>query len=111
MNKQEGSGLKRTFYELRQLILRELSTGQQTINALSKNTGINWRTSKEHLEFLERNGDVTEVVSSEYVRIFRLTAQGEKNAKLASKAKKSSRAGVEVKINGKSEHVERVEIK
>ncbi len=108
---QEGSGLKRTFYELRQLILRELSTGQRTINRLSKNTGINWRTASEHLEFLEKNGDVAEVVSSEYVRIFRLTEQGEKNAKLSSKAKIRGRAGVEVKVNGNAEKVERVEIR
>ncbi len=103
--------MKRTFYELRQLILKGLSTGQQTVNQLSKNTGINWRTANEHLEFLEKNGDVIEIVSSEYVRIFRLTEQGWKNAKLASKAKSRSRAGVEVKINGNSEKVERVEIR
>ncbi len=103
--------MKRTFYELRQLILRELSNGQQTINTISKNTGINWRTANEHLEFLAKNGDVTEVVSLEYVRIFRLTEQGEKNAKLASKAKSTSKAGVEIKINGNAEKVERVEIR
>ncbi len=103
--------MKRTFYELRQLILRELSNGQQTINALSKNAGINWRTSNEHLEFLAKNGDVTEVVSSEYVRIFRLTEQGEKNAKLASKEKRASRAKIEVKINGNAGKTERVEIR
>ena len=103
--------MKRTFYELRQLILRELSNGQQTINTLSKNTGINWRTAKEHLQFLERNGDVNEIVSSEYVRIFRLTEHGEKNAKLARKAKSNGRSGVEVKINGNTEKVERVEIR
>ncbi len=103
--------MKRTFYELRQLILRELSNGQLTINTLSKKTGINWLTAKEHLEFLELNGDVTEVVSSEYVRIFRLTEQGEKNAKLSCRAKSRSRAGVEVKVNGNSEKIEKVEIK
>ncbi len=103
--------MKRTFYELRQLILRELSSGQQTINTLSKNTGINWRTAKEHLEFLAKNGDVNEVVSSEYVRIFRLTGQGEKNAKLASKAKSRSSKAIEVKINGNAEKIERVEIR
>ena len=103
--------MKRTFYELRQLILRELSNGQQTINTISKKTGINWRTAKDHLNFLEGNGDVTEVVSSEYVRIFRLTEQGEKNAKLASRAKSLSSTAIEVKINGNAEKVERVEIR
>ncbi len=103
--------MKRTFYELRQLILRELSNGQQTINTLSKNTGINWRTAKEHLEFLGLNGDVTEVVSSEYVRIFRLTEQGGKNANLSRRAKSRSGAVIEVKVNGNSEKIEKVEIR
>lgn len=103
--------MKRTFYEIRQLILRELSRGQQTINQLSRSAGINWRTAKIHLEFLEKNGDVAEVVSSEYVRIFRLTEQGEKNVKIAYRAKGRGAGSVEVKVNGSSKIVEKVEIR
>ncbi len=103
--------MKRTFYEIRQLILRALSRGQQTINQISKSTGINWRTAKQHLEFLEKNGDVTEVVSSEYVRIFRLTEQGEKNVEIAFRAKGRGAGSVEVKVNGTSIMVEKVEIR
>ena len=49
------SGKKRTFGELRHLILANLLTGQQTTNQISIKTGINWRTVELHLTFLIGN--------------------------------------------------------
>lgn len=107
----EGIRLKRTFYELRQLILRELFSGQKTINQLSKSTGINWRTAREHLNFLAARGDVTEVVSSEYVRIFKLTRKGMEKAKpLPANRHASDAIAIEVMVNGSSKRLERVKI-
>ena len=61
---------------LRKLILAELSNGNRTINQISVNTGINWRTVEAHLEFLAAQGDAAELLNSEYVRIFAITRQG-----------------------------------
>ncbi len=100
--------MKRTFEQLRELILAELSHGNRTINQLSGNTGINWRTVESHLDFLATNGIVTELVSSEYVRIFGLTKQG--ISKLGINPKSSSKESREVNIEEKSE-VRRIEIR
>ena len=72
-------GRKRTFRELRYIILLVLLSGQQTTNQISIRTGINWRTVESHLTFLVGKGLVSEVLKSEYVRIFKLTEQGEKH--------------------------------
>jgi predicted transcriptional regulator len=69
---------KRTFDELRSLLLFTLLSGQLTTNQLSIKTGINWKTVEAHLTFLIGKGFVKEVVKSEYVRIFALTGEGEK---------------------------------
>ena len=74
------NGKKRTFSELRHIILVMLLSGQQTTNQLSIKTGINWRTVEAHLTFLIGKGLVTEVLKSEYVRIFRLTDAGMQHA-------------------------------
>ncbi|MBI2550109.1 ArsR family transcriptional regulator [Candidatus Woesearchaeota archaeon] len=71
-----AGGRKRTFTELRHIILAALSHGQQTTNQISIKTGINWRTVEAHLTFLIGKGLVTEVLKSEYVRIFALTGEG-----------------------------------
>ena len=73
-------GRKRTFRELRYVILLVLLSGQQTTNQISIRTSINWRTVESHLTFLVGKGLVSEVLKSEYVRIFKLTEQGEKHA-------------------------------
>ncbi len=70
------NGKKRTFNELRIMILIALSSGQQTTNQISVKTGINWRTVESHLTFLVGRGLVSEVLRSEYVRIFKITGQG-----------------------------------
>lgn len=70
-----GNG-KRTFEEIRRDILKSLSGGQNTINHISNQTSINWKTVDNHLIHLIGRGLVIEVFSSEYVRIFELTEEG-----------------------------------
>ena len=72
-------GKKRTFRELRYIILLALLSGQQTTNQISIKTGINWRTVESHLTFLVGKGLVSEIFKSEYVRIFKITEAGEKH--------------------------------
>ncbi len=74
------NGKKRTFGELRYLLLRTMLSGQQTTNQVSLKSGINWRTVEAHLGFLIGKGLVVEVLKSEYVRIFKLTPEGEMKA-------------------------------
>ena len=70
-----GNG-KRTFQKIRKDILKSLSAGQNTINHISNETDINWKTVENHLIYLIGRGLVNEVFSSEYVRIFELTEEG-----------------------------------
>ncbi len=67
---------KRTFEELRKIIVLALTHGRMTINQVSIKTGVNWKTVEKHLTFLIGKGYVEEVFSSEYVRIFELTQKG-----------------------------------
>lgn len=67
---------KRTFAQIRDLILVSLAKGKMTINQVSTDSGINWRTVEKHLTFLIGKKMVQELFSSEYVRIFELTEQG-----------------------------------
>ena len=53
-----------------------LASGQKTINQISNETGINWRTAESHLTYLLGKSLVREAFSSSYVRIFELTAFG-----------------------------------
>ena len=68
--------VKRTFIEIRNLILLSLSKGQKTINQISSETQTNWKTVERHLIYLTGKGWVREAFSSAYVRIFELTAFG-----------------------------------
>ena len=68
--------VKRTFYEIRNSILLSLATGQKTINQISSDTKINWRTVEHHLIYLSGKSLVREAFSSAYVRIYELTAFG-----------------------------------
>ncbi len=79
-----------------------LSSGQKTTNQISISSGINWRTVEAHLLFLVESGDVMEVVRSEYVRIFRLTGQGEQKLRMARKNARELNPKLEVVINGQS---------
>ena len=67
---------RRTFYKLRGVILCTLSKGRKTINQISSETGINWRTVELHLTYLAGKGLISEVFSSSYVRIFELSKDG-----------------------------------
>jgi PAS domain S-box-containing protein len=67
---------KRTFHVIRDLILCTLNSKKKTINQISQDSGINWRTVEKHLTFLIGKRLVSEVFSSEYVRIFETTENG-----------------------------------
>lgn len=67
---------KRTFEEIRELILVELVKGKKTLNQLAKGAGVNWKTTDNHLTYLIGKGLVIEVFNSPYVRIFELTERG-----------------------------------
>ncbi len=69
---------KRTFRELRNEILADLLNGRKTVNQLSKDTGINWKTVDNHLIWLKGRGFVREVFASSYVKIYELSEEGRK---------------------------------
>ena len=73
---KEGYTIKRTFIEIRNSILLSLASGQKTINQISGETNVNWKTVERHLIYLVGKGWAREVFSSAYVRIFELTAFG-----------------------------------
>lgn len=68
---------KKTFKEIRQLILDELCNGQRTVNEIAENTGLTWRTVNNHLIYLIGTGKVEPVFISKYVRIYRLACEVE----------------------------------
>ena len=74
--KGEGFATKRTFIKIRNYILISLAEGQKTLNQISIETQINWKTVERHLIYLIGKGWVREAFSSAYVRIFELTAFG-----------------------------------
>jgi len=73
---EEDYTIKRTFVKIRNAILLSLASGQKTINQISNETNINWKTVERHLTHLIGKGWVREAFSSSYVRIFELTAFG-----------------------------------
>ncbi|MBI2657673.1 ArsR family transcriptional regulator [Candidatus Woesearchaeota archaeon] len=94
--------IKRTFIEIRNSILLCLAEGQKTINQISSETGINWRTVDRHLTYLIGKGWAREVFSSSYVRILELTAFGKDYVrKRVSKNVRISDYKI-IKINGDS---------
>ncbi len=68
--------VKRTFVDIRNSILLCLAEGQKTINQISSETRINWKTVERHLTYLIGKSLLREAFSSSYVRIFELTAFG-----------------------------------
>ena len=71
-----GFAAKRTFDKIRDCILISLASGQKTINQISSETEINWKTVERHLIYLIGKGWAREVFSSAYLRIFELSAFG-----------------------------------
>ena len=67
---------KKTFAEIRLLILNSLADGQKTVNRISCKTGINWRTVDNHLVYLIGRGYAKEVFASPYVKIYELSERG-----------------------------------
>ena len=61
---------------MRNSILLSLASGQKTINQISIEMGINWKTVDNHLVYLTGKSLVREAFSSSYVRIYELTAFG-----------------------------------
>ncbi len=74
-----GFGIKRSFIEIRNSIMFSLASGQKTINQISNEAGINWKTVERHLIYLNGKGWVKEVFSSAYVRIYELTDLGKEH--------------------------------
>jgi predicted transcriptional regulator len=68
--------MKRRFDEIRELILQDLSSGKKTINRISSDSGINWKTVERHITFLIGKGMVHEIFNSPYVKIVELTEKG-----------------------------------
>ena len=69
---------KKTFGEIRKDILLSLNENIEcTINFISTDTSINWRTVESHLVYLVGRGYAKEVFTSNYVRILRLTDKGQ----------------------------------
>ncbi len=69
---------KRTFSEIRDLILVTLAKGKMTLNHIATESGVNWRTVEKHITYMIGKKLVQELFSSEYIRIFELTEQGRK---------------------------------
>ena len=61
---------------MRNYILLSLASGQKTINQISNETKINWKTVDNHLVHLMGKMLVKEAFTSPYARIFELTAFG-----------------------------------
>jgi predicted ArsR family transcriptional regulator len=82
---------KRRFSELREIILNNLSKGRKTVNQISQETGINWKTVDNHLIYLVGKGMAAVVYSSPYVKIFELSESGKEylEARKGKKVKKS----------------------
>ncbi len=72
---------KRIFSDLRKIILEGLVHNKKTVNQLSKDTGINWKTVDNHLIWLTGKGHVQIVFSSPYVKIFEITEKGKEELK------------------------------
>lgn len=71
-----GFIVKRTFVSIRNSLLMSLASGQKTINQISGEAQINWKTVERHLVYLVGRGWAREAFNSSYVRIFELTAFG-----------------------------------
>jgi len=75
-SKSQTNEKRRTYDEIRGLILSSLCEKQKTINQIAKDVEVNWKTVENHLTYLAGKQLITEVFSSEYVRIFSITQRG-----------------------------------
>ncbi len=63
---------RKTFDDIRKLILQDLKQGERTVNEIAESTGLTWRTVDNHLVYLVGKGIVEPVFVSSYVKIYRL---------------------------------------
>ena len=75
-SQNESDKSKRTFLYLRHLILIALLKGPQTINQISINSGINWKTAENHLTHLTGKGLIALLYQTPYLKIYQLTDKG-----------------------------------
>jgi len=63
---------KRTFTEIRKLILEDLKKGERTVNQLATSCKLTWRTVDNHLIHLIGKGLAEPVYLSPYVKIYKI---------------------------------------
>jgi len=63
---------RRRFKEIRESILQSLLSGSRTVNEISRKTNSKWEVVMKHLEWLEREGKVTKVVTESGLKIYSL---------------------------------------
>ncbi len=78
---RKNSNGKRTFKHLREMILISLSSGKKTINQISYEIRINWKSVELHLTYLNGKGLVNNVLDSEYAKIYELSDLGKEYIK------------------------------
>ena len=76
---EDGQSSKRTFVEIRSTILFALAHGHTTVNKISTQTGLTWKTVDNHLIYLIGRGYVKEVFASPYVKIYELSERGKES--------------------------------
>lgn len=99
---------KRSFSHIRHMILSALVDSRKTINQIAKDIEVNWKTVENHLTYLMGKKFISEVFSSKYVRIFKITEAGKRHLikgelaekeKLARESSTSSTSASSIKIN------------
>jgi len=67
---------KRTFREIRKNILKNLANGQRNINELANSSGVNWKTTRNHMIYLCGFGLAKSVVNLPQIKIYEITERG-----------------------------------
>lgn len=62
---------RKTYPQIRQLILDAFNAGERTVNQIASVTGLTWRTVDLHLIYLIGTGKIEPVFVSPYVKIYR----------------------------------------
>lgn len=75
---------KRTFDVLRKRILKTMGNSQKTVNQISTESSINWKTVDNHIIHLIGKGYVKVVFESKYVKIYEISDKGKEVLKRKS---------------------------
>ncbi|MEM4282693.1 MAG: ArsR family transcriptional regulator [Candidatus Woesearchaeota archaeon] len=67
---------KRTFHEIRDIILYNLANGKKTAHQISTETGIGWKTVNNHLTYLIGIGMIKVIFSNNHMKVVELSEQG-----------------------------------